>query len=91
MQEVTNKLKPNNAEIRAMALRSLRELIMQDYIKMRGRVLLNILTAIVDPVERISNAACTIILSCVEEKNKNLLITCFLESVFLYNGYLVSP
>lgn len=88
MQEVTNKLKANNFEVRAIALRSLRELVMEDYIKMRGRVLLNILTAIVDPYEEISNEASMIILRFVEEKNKNLLHTCFLESVFVYNGYL---
>lgn len=90
MQEVTNKLKSHNHEVRALALRSLRELVMQDYIKMRGRVLLNILTAIVDPYEDISNEACMIILTFVEEKNKHLLNTCFLESVFVYNNYLVS-
>lgn len=90
MQEVTNKLKASDHEIRGLALRSLRELVMQDYIKMRGRVLLNILTTIVDPVENISNEASMIILTYVDEKNKNLLVTCFLESVFVYNGYLVS-
>ena len=90
MQEVTNKLKANDADIRALALRSVRELVMQDYIKMRGRALLNILTAIVDPYEHISNEASMIVLTYVDEKNKNLLITCFLESVFVYNGYLVS-
>lgn len=88
MQEVTNKLKTDNHEIRAVALRSLRELVMQDYIKMRGRVLLNILTAIVDPYEEISNEASMVILTFVDEKNKHLLHTCFLESVFVYNGYL---
>ncbi|XP_063700446.1 condensin-2 complex subunit D3-L [Culicoides brevitarsis] len=88
MQEVTNKLKSENHEIRAIALRSLRELVMQDYIKMRGRVLLNILTAIVDPYEEISNEACMVILTYVDEKNKHLLHTCFMESVFVYNGYL---
>lgn len=89
MQEVTNKLKSDNPEFRSLALRSLRELVMQDYIKMRGRVLLNILTTIVDPCESISNEASMMILTFVDEKNKNLLITCFLESVFVYNGYLV--
>lgn len=88
MQEVTNKLKAENHEIRAIALRSLRELVMQDYIKMRGRVLLNILTAIVDDYEQISNEASMVILTFVDEKNKHLLHTCFLESVFVYNGYL---
>uniref|UniRef100_A0A336MX24 CSON008800 protein n=1 Tax=Culicoides sonorensis TaxID=179676 RepID=A0A336MX24_CULSO len=88
MQEVTNKLKADNHEIRAKALRSLRELVMQDYIKMRGRVLLNILTAIVDPYEEISNEASMVVLTFVDEKNKHLLHTCFLESVFVYNGYL---
>lgn len=89
MQEVINKLKSSSYEIRAVALRSLRELVMQDYIKMRGRVLLNILTSIVDPYEHISNEASMIVLTFVEEKNKHLLNNCFLESVFVYNGYLV--
>lgn len=61
---------------------------MQDFIKMKGRVLLNLLACLVDKNELIQLKSQAAILSYTNDKNQNLLYTCFLESVFLFNNFI---
>ncbi|XP_055689222.1 condensin-2 complex subunit D3-like isoform X2 [Lutzomyia longipalpis] len=88
MQEVVSKLKASVTVIRYKALSALTTLVMQDYIKMRGRLLMNVLAAIVDPCRSIARAAAGMVLKYVEEKNRLLLQTSFLEVIYVYNGYM---
>ncbi|GAB0091700.1 Condensin-2 complex subunit [Sergentomyia squamirostris] len=88
MQEVVSKLKASVSVIRYKALAALTTLVMQDYIKMRGRLLMNVLAAIVDRCRTIARAAAGMVLKYVEEKNRLLLQTSFLEVIYVYNGYM---
>ncbi|XP_059616101.1 condensin-2 complex subunit D3-L [Phlebotomus argentipes] len=88
MQEVVTKLRASVSAVRYKALAALTSLVMQDYIKMRGRLLINILATIVDPCRPIARAAAEMVLKYVEEKNKLLLQTSLLEVIYVYNGYM---
>lgn len=55
---------------------------------MKGRVLLNLLACLVDKNELIQLKSQAAILSYTNDKNQNLLYTCFIESVFLFNNYI---
>lgn len=61
---------------------------MQDFIKMKGRVLLNLLACLVDKNEMIQLKSQAAILRYTNDKNPNLLYTCFIESTFLFNNYI---
>lgn len=61
---------------------------MQDFIKMKGRVLLNLLACLVDKNEIIQLKSQAAILSYTNDKNQNLLYTCFIESVYLFNNFI---
>ena len=58
---------------------------MQDYIRLRGRVLLHILACIVDPNEAIQMKAVAAILNYANDKNSNILHTSFLECAMIFN------
>lgn len=88
MQEVISKLAADFNVIRYKALSCLTVLVMQDYLKMRGRLLMNILACIVDPCSSIRESAALMVLKYVEEKNRLLLQTSLLETVFALNGYM---
>jgi condensin-2 complex subunit D3 len=89
-KEIVFKLHSKSEEIRLCALKNIYELVMQDFIKMKGRVLLNMLACIVDKNETIQLKSQAAILSYVNDKNPNLLYTCFIESVFLFNNFFQS-
>ncbi|CRL00276.1 CLUMA_CG013549, isoform A [Clunio marinus] len=86
--EVIYKLQSSNEEIRLCALANIYDLVMQDFIKMKGRVLLNFLACLVDKNEMIQMRSQAAILSYTNDKNPNLLYTCFIESVFLFNEFI---
>lgn len=87
-KEIIYKLHSTNEEIRLCALANIYDLVMQDFIKMKGRVLLNFLACLVDKNELIQLKSQAAILSYTNDKNQNLLYTCFLESVFLFNDFI---
>lgn len=87
-KEIIYKLHSQNEEVRLCALANIYDLVMQDFIKMKGRVLLNFLACLVDKNEVIQLKSQAAILSYTNDKNQNLLYTCFLESVFLFNDYI---
>ena len=87
-KEIVYKLQSPNDEIRSFALEVIFELVMQDYIKLKGRVLLNLLVCTVDKNEDVALKAISSILSYTNDKNANLLYSCFIESVYIYNGFV---
>lgn len=87
-KEIVYKLQSPNDEIRLFALEVIFELVMQDYIKLKGRVLLNLLICTVDKNEDVALKAMSSILSYTNDKNPNLLYSCFLESVYIYNNFV---
>ncbi|CAO1316115.1 unnamed protein product [Diamesa tonsa] len=87
-KEIVYKLQSPNEEIRLFALEVIFELVMQDYIKLKGRVLLNLLVCTVDKNEDVALKAMSSILSYTNDKNPNLLYSCFLESVYIYNNFV---
>lgn len=87
-KEIIYKLHSQNEEIRLCALANIYDLVMQDFLKLRGRVLLNFLACLVDKNEMIQLKSQAAILSYAADKNHNLLYTCFLESVFLFNDFI---
>lgn len=88
LQEIVFKLHSKCEEVRLCALTNIYDLVMQDFIKMKGRVLLNLLACLVDKNELIQLKSQAAILSYTNDKNQNLLYTCFIESVFLFNNYI---
>lgn len=87
-KEIIYKLHSQNEEIRLCALQNIYDLVMQDFIKMKGRVLLNFLACLVDKNELIQLKSQAAIMTYTNDKNQNLLYTCFLESVFLFNDFI---
>ncbi|XP_050076123.1 condensin-2 complex subunit D3 [Anopheles maculipalpis] len=74
--------------VRSVALNNLNELILQDYVKMRGTVLLNILKLIIDEDDHIAAQAFYVIQLYVNSKNEKLLKVSLLECVYVFNNYL---
>lgn len=87
-KEIIYKLHSQNQEIRICALSNIFDLVMQDFIKMKGRVLSNFLACLVDKNELIQLKSQAAILSYTNDKNPNLLYTCFIESVFVFNDFI---
>ncbi|KAG5671536.1 hypothetical protein PVAND_001729 [Polypedilum vanderplanki] len=87
-REIIYKLHSKSEEIRLCALTNIYDLVMQDFIKMKGRVLINLLACIVDKNELIQLKSQAAILSYTNDKNPNLLYTCFIEAVFLFNNFI---
>lgn len=87
-KEIIYKLHSKSEDVRICALKNIYDLTMQDFIKMKGRVLLNLLACLVDKNEMIQLKSQAAILSYTNDKNQNLLYTCFIESVFLFNNFI---
>lgn len=87
-KEIIYKLHSETEGIRLCALENIYDLVMQDFLKLRGRLLLNFLACLVDKNEMIQLKSQAAILSYATDKNPNLLYTCFLESVFLFNDFI---
>lgn len=89
---VVDKLEAsNNQEVRLCALSNLFDLLNQDFIKMKGRILLNILACLVDKNELLKLKTRAALLSFINDvggKGKNLLYTCFIESVYVFNDFM---
>lgn len=87
-KEIIFKLHSANEETRLCALSNIYDLVIQDFIKMKGRVLSNFLACLVDSNELIQLKSQAAILTYTNDKNPNLLYTCFLESVFVFNDFV---
>ncbi|XP_040155589.1 condensin-2 complex subunit D3 [Anopheles arabiensis] len=85
---VIGQLSSQYLTVRSVALNNLNELILQDYVKMRGSVLLNILKLIIDENDHIAAQAFYVIQLYVNSKNEKLLKVSFLECVYVFNNYL---
>uniref|UniRef100_A0A182P5Z9 Uncharacterized protein n=1 Tax=Anopheles epiroticus TaxID=199890 RepID=A0A182P5Z9_9DIPT len=85
---VIGQLSSQYLTVRSVALNNLNELILQDYVKMRGAVLLNILKLIIDENDHIAAQAFYVIQLYVNSKNEKLLKVSLLECVYVFNNYL---
>uniref|UniRef100_A0A182YI39 Uncharacterized protein n=1 Tax=Anopheles stephensi TaxID=30069 RepID=A0A182YI39_ANOST len=85
---VIGQLSSQYLAVRSVALNNLNELILQDYVKMRGTVLLNILKLIIDEDDHIAAQAFYVIQLYVNSKNEKLLKVSLLECVYVFNNYL---
>uniref|UniRef100_A0A182NNB9 Uncharacterized protein n=1 Tax=Anopheles dirus TaxID=7168 RepID=A0A182NNB9_9DIPT len=88
ISSVIGQLSSQYLTVRSVALNNLNELILQDYVKMRGAVLLNILKLIIDEDEHIAAQAFYVIQLYVNSKNEKLLKVSLLECVYVFNNYL---
>ncbi|XP_055613751.1 condensin-2 complex subunit D3 [Uranotaenia lowii] len=88
IKTVILQLNSSYVTVRSVALNNLNELILQDYVKMRGRVLLNILKLIIDEDSQIAAQALYVIQLYVHSKNEKLLKVSMLECVYVFNNYL---
>ncbi|XP_058462510.1 uncharacterized protein LOC131437282 [Malaya genurostris] len=88
IKTVILQLSSNYITVRSVALNNLNELILQDYVKMRGRVLLNILKLTIDEDSQIAAQALYVIQLYVHSKNEKLLKVSLLECVYVFNNYL---
>lgn len=62
---IVSKLNTPNDSVRLLIIETMHELILQDYLKMRGHILLNILATVVDSNEVISTKATALVLGSV--------------------------
>ncbi|XP_035794420.1 uncharacterized protein LOC118467724 [Anopheles albimanus] len=85
---VIGQLSSRCVSVRSVALINLNELILQDYVKMRGKVLLCILMLIIDENDLIAAQALYIVQQYVHTKNEKLLKESLLKCVFIFNQYL---
>ncbi|XP_050091897.1 condensin-2 complex subunit D3 [Anopheles aquasalis] len=85
---VIGQLNSSCVSVRSVALINLNELILQDYVKMRGKVLLCILMLIIDENDLIAAQALYIVQQYVHTKNEKLLKESLLKCVFIFNQYL---
>ncbi|XP_049538912.1 condensin-2 complex subunit D3 [Anopheles darlingi] len=85
---VISQLSSRCVSVRSVALINLNELILQDYVKMRGKVLLCILMLIIDENDLIAAQAFYIVQQYVHTKNEKLLKESLLKCVFIFNQYL---
>ncbi|XP_055622448.1 uncharacterized protein LOC129766012 [Toxorhynchites rutilus septentrionalis] len=88
IKTVILQLSSSYITVRSVALNNLNELILQDYVKMRGRVLLNILKLIIDEDSQIAAQALYVIQLYVHTKNEKLLKVSLLECVYVFNNFL---
>ncbi|KAL7522553.1 hypothetical protein ACHAWX_007249 [Stephanocyclus meneghinianus] len=77
--------------IKKNAILLLSSLILQDYIKWRGLFVFRFLAAVADEDDEVSCLARTAIRGPLLEKQPNLLSSCFVESVFVFNSCKAHP
>lgn len=72
--------------VREFALKTLATLILEDYLKFRGSLLIYVLAAMLDSQREIKELAIELIMKYTLEKNDIFLRTCLLECPFAFNG-----
>lgn len=73
------------ATVREFALKTLATLILEDYLKFRGALLIYVLAAMLDSQREIKELAIELIMKYTLEKNELFLRTCLLECPFVFN------
>lgn len=74
------------ANIREFALKTLATLILEDFLKFRGTLLIYVLAGMLDTQREIKELAVELIMKYTLEKNEIFLRTCLLECPFVFNG-----
>lgn len=72
--------------VREFALKTLATLILEDYLKFRGPLLIYVLAAMLDSQREIKELAIELVMKYTLEKNTIFLRTCLLECPFVFNG-----
>lgn len=72
--------------IREFAFQTLATLILEDYLKFRGTLLIYILAGMLDQQREIKELATELIMKYTYEKSEIFLRTCLLECPFVFNG-----
>lgn len=80
------KTQHHYSNIREFAMKTLAALILEDYLKFRGNLLVYILAGILDPEREIKELAVELIMKYTLEKSDIFLRTCLLECPFVFNG-----
>lgn len=74
------------ANIREFALKTLATLILEDFLKFRGTLLIYVLAGMLDTQREIKELAAELIMKYTLEKNEIFMRTCLLECPFVFNG-----
>lgn len=74
------------ASIREFALKTLATLILEDFLKFRGPLLIYILAGLLDTQREIKELAAELIMKYTAEKNELFIRTCLLECPFVFNA-----
>lgn len=74
------------SSIREFAFKTLATLILEDYLKFRGTLLIYILAGILDQEREIKELAIELIMKYTLEKSEIFLRTCLMEVPFVFNG-----
>lgn len=80
------KTQHHYANIREFALKTLATLILEDFLKFRGTLLIYVLAGMLDTQREIKELAAELIMKYTLEKNEIFMRTCLLECPFVFNG-----
>lgn len=80
------KTQHHYANIREFALKTLATLILEDFLKFRGTLLIYVLAGMLDTQREIKELAAELLMKYTLEKNEIFMRTCLLECPFVFNG-----
>lgn len=83
---ILSKTQHKFPSIREFALNMLATLILEDYLKLRGSLLIYILASTLDPLREIRELSMELVLKYTLEKNEGFMRNCLLECPFVFNG-----
>lgn len=86
MPHILSKTQHKYASIREYSLNMLATLILEDYLKLRGSLLIYILASMLDASREIRELSMELVLKYTLEKNDAFMRTCLLECPFIFNG-----
>lgn len=79
------KTQSNSEQVRKCAIETLASLVLEDYLKFRGSLLLYVLAATADKKKNIARLAHELIIKFANEKNAILIRSCLRECPFAFN------
>lgn len=80
------KTQHHYSNIREYSMKTLAALILEDYLKFRGTILVYVLAALLDQQREIKELAVELIMKYTTEKSDIFLRTCLIECPFVFNG-----
>lgn len=80
------KTQHHYANIREFALKTLATLILEDFLKFRGTLLIYVLAGMLDAQREIKELAAELIMKYTLEKNEIFMRTCLIECPFVFNA-----